>query len=153
MQLQTQSSRVRLPDQAVAKITFVYTEHLKTGKSGGLTPWDLLKLSLTCPASGKLFQEFAITFKGARQLVWSRGLKALYGIEDQTDQELAEETEKQAVEVMSLDSLAWHLVTGYQRRAALLSCVEADCLNGTRTALDLIDSLALLEIEALRDSS
>lgn len=127
--------------------------HLKTGKDGGLTPWDLLKLSLTCPDSAKLFQEFAITFKGARQLVWSRGLKALYGIEDQTDQELAEETEKQAVEVMSLDALAWHLVTGYQRRAALLSCVEADQLNGTRTAFDLIDSLALLEIEALRDSS
>ena len=126
--------------------------HLKAGKSGGLTPWDLLKLSLTCPASGKLFQEFAITFKGARQLVWSRGLKALYGIEDQSDQELAEETEKQSIQAMSLDDLVWHLVTSYQRRAALLSCVEADQLNGTRTALDLIDSLALLEIEALRDT-
>ena len=126
--------------------------HLKVGKSGGLTPWDLLKLSLTCPASGKLFQEFAITFKGARQLVWSRGLKALYGIEDQSDQELAEETEKQSIQAMSLDDLVWHLVTSYKRRAALLSCVEADRLNGTRTALDLIDSLALLEIEALRDT-
>jgi len=33
----------------------------------------------------KLFQEFAISFKGARQLVWSRGLKAFLGIEEKSD--------------------------------------------------------------------
>ena len=32
--------------------------------------------------------------KGARQLVWSRGLKKLLDIEEKTDEELAEEREK-----------------------------------------------------------
>ena len=43
---------------------------------------------------GKLFQEFAICFKGSRQLDWSRGLKAMFSIDNKTDEELAEETEK-----------------------------------------------------------
>ena len=43
---------------------------------------------------GKLFQEFAIAMKGSRQLVWSRGLKSLLDLDEKTDEELAEETEK-----------------------------------------------------------
>lgn len=43
--------------------------------------------------SASLWQEFAISTKGARQLVWGRGLKLLK-IEEKTDEELAEETEK-----------------------------------------------------------
>ena len=54
---------------------------------------------------------------------------------------------------MRLDSLTCHLVTGYQRRAGLLSCVEADQHNGNRTAFDVNDSLEVREIETLRDYS
>ena len=32
--------------------------------------------------------------KGSRQLVWSRGLKSLLDLDEKTDEELAEETEK-----------------------------------------------------------
>ncbi|MBV6575113.1 rolling circle replication protein, Rep63 protein, partial [Acinetobacter baumannii] len=46
---------------------------------------------------GKLFQEFDIAMKGSRQLVWSRGLKALLDLDEKTDEELAEETEKDAI--------------------------------------------------------
>ncbi|MFY0026513.1 rolling circle replication protein, Rep63 protein, partial [Acinetobacter baumannii] len=56
--------------------------HVKKGRNGGFTPFDLLQLSMYSETvfekyCGKLFQEFAIAMKGARQLVWSRGLKAL----------------------------------------------------------------------------
>ena len=39
--------------------------HVKTGKNGNLTAWDLLKMSMLEGGEqfGKLFQEFAISFK------------------------------------------------------------------------------------------
>lgn len=53
--------------------------HVKKGKET-FTPFDLLRLSekddlIFEKFPSKLFQEFAIAFKGARQLVFSRGLK------------------------------------------------------------------------------
>ena len=54
--------------------------HMKKGKNGGYTPFDLLELSIEDkPLYGgklpsKLFQEYAIVMKGQRQLVlgsWS----------------------------------------------------------------------------------
>ncbi|MBV6574955.1 rolling circle replication protein, Rep63 protein, partial [Acinetobacter baumannii] len=71
--------------------------HVKKGRNGGFTPFDLLQLSLYNETIfekdfGKLFQEFAIAMKGSRQLVWSRGLKALLDLDEKTDEELAEET-------------------------------------------------------------
>ena len=70
--------------------------HVKSGRNGNATAWDLLKMSMLegGEQSGKLFQEFAICFKGSRQLDWSRGLKAMFSIDNKTDEELAEETEK-----------------------------------------------------------
>ena len=35
--------------------------------------------------------------KGARQLEWGRGLKKFLGIEEKTDEELAEETDKASI--------------------------------------------------------
>ena len=57
--------------------------HMKKGKNGGYTPFDLLELSIEDkPLYGgklpsKLFQEYAIVMKGQRQLVWGRGLKKI----------------------------------------------------------------------------
>ncbi|HAB0062371.1 TPA_asm: rolling circle replication protein, Rep63 protein, partial [Listeria monocytogenes] len=73
--------------------------HVKQGRNGGFTPFDLLQYSMleatmNGRTSASLWQEFAISTKGARQLVWSRGLKKLLKIEEKTDEELAEETEQ-----------------------------------------------------------
>jgi hypothetical protein len=38
----------------------------------------------------ELFREYALAFKGARQLTWSRGLKARFGLDDVDDAELTE---------------------------------------------------------------
>lgn len=43
--------------------------------------------------AGELFQEFAVAFKGTKQLVWSHGLKALVGVDDLDDDQAAEEGE------------------------------------------------------------
>ena len=132
----------------------VTKSHLKKG-SDSMTPWDLLKYSMI-PFDGEppvnfgaLFQEFAISFKGSRQLTWSRGLKSLFGIDNKTDQQAAEETEKTAVVAMSIAHDLWPLVVKYKRRADMLKSVETDQLNNTCTAFELLGSLAEMEYLSL----
>jgi hypothetical protein len=58
----------------------------------GETPFDFLRSYLADSndkQAGGLFKEFAETFKGKRQLHWSKGLKSRYSIGDKTDDELA----------------------------------------------------------------
>lgn len=109
--------------------------HVKKGRNGGFTPFDLLQLSM-CNETvfdkdcGKLFQEFAIAMKGARQLVWSRGLKALLELDEKTDEELAEETEKDAISLRTIDDFIFSLLCHYQKRWEFLRCLERDYENG-----------------------
>ncbi len=102
--------------------------HLKKGKQGSMTPFDLLRdyADNGNAQSGKLFQEFALSFKGARQLVWSRGLKKLYKIGEKTDQEIADETDKLSEELFTLDQEFWIPLNRQQRTADLLQYVEED---------------------------
>lgn len=63
----------------------------KKGRAGGMTPAQLLAASCDDGDSyaGLLWSEYARVFQGRRQLVWSRGLKALAGVDDVDDQEAA----------------------------------------------------------------
>ena len=120
--------------------------HIKQGRNGGYTPFDLLELSIEDkPIHGKLpsklFQEFAIAMKGQRQLVWGRGLKKLLRIDEKTDEELAQETEKNAIELVSVANYAFNLLTIYQKRHVYLELVTADYETGTNTANELLDAL------------
>lgn len=105
--------------------------HLKFGKAGGLTPFDMLRLSVVDEAAGRLFQEFAISFKGSRQLVWSRGLKALVLVVDKTDEELSEETEKDSITLCDVPCFIFSLLRKYKQRANFLQCIERDYENGS----------------------
>ena len=110
--------------------------HVKQGRNGGLTPFDLLHYSLYdfSPINGRsissLYQEFGISTKGARQLVWSRGLKKLLDIVEQTDEDLAEETEKDAITLTSVPDYLFSLLCHYQQRHIFLKCLERDWENG-----------------------
>lgn len=132
--------------------------HVKQGRNGGLTPFDLLQYSMTDAEMngrklGTLFQEFAISTKGQRQLVWSRGLKSLLGIEEKTDEELAEETEQEAISLRTVDNFAFSLLCTYQVRHEFLRCLERDWENGcfgSGEAEHLLIQLVEHEIERLR---
>ena len=89
----------------------------------------------------KLFQEYAIVMKGQRQLVWGRGLKKLLRIDEKTDEEHAQETEKNAIELVSVANYAFNLLTIYQKRHVYLELVTADYETGTNTANELLDAL------------
>lgn len=63
----------------------------KTGRNGSRSPWQLLA---DATAGDKracaLWAEFAVAFRGRRQLQWSPGLKAKAGIDEVSDDEAAE---------------------------------------------------------------
>lgn len=130
--------------------------HTKKGKKNSLTPFDLLQLSIDDvevfnKKPSKLFQEFAISLKGARQLVWSRGLKKLLQIEEKTDEELAEETEQESITLRTVDNYIFALLCHYQKRHEFLKALENDWENGCfglGSAEQLL--IEILEIETLK---
>lgn len=117
--------------------------HTKKGKEGSATPWDLLRQSEEgCERSGYLFQVFAEAFKGKRQLSWSKGLKELLKVDEVTDDELAQVTEKDSVEVYVLAMELWRLILRYKSRAEYLKAKEHDIKFGSKRADNLIMDLA-----------
>jgi hypothetical protein len=104
----------------------------KQGKNGSYTPWDLLELSIKDePLSNgklpsKLFQEYAITFKGTRLLSWSRGLKKLLDVLDVTDDELVNETDKTSFIVLDVSTLTFALLKKNKVRHLYLEWVLSD---------------------------
>lgn len=131
--------------------------HLKKGRGGNMTAWDLLKYYAFGLGAddfsryGRLFQEFARCFKGSQQLYWSRGLKAMFGIGEKTDEQIADETDKNAEQVFDLQIELWRLICNYQRKADFLHCVEYDKINSTNTALELLEMLANFEYQKILD--
>ena len=117
--------------------------HIKKGREGSATPWDLLRQSEAgCEKSGRLFKVFADTFKGKQQLHWSKGLKRLLEVDEVTDEELATETEKDSVEVDILAMEIWRLILRYKSRADYLKAKEHDIKYGSQRADNLVMELA-----------
>ncbi|MBU0375503.1 rolling circle replication protein, Rep63 protein, partial [Acinetobacter baumannii] len=124
------------------------------------TPFDLLQLSTSDEivhgrSSGKLFQEFALAMKGARQLVWARGLKALLEIEDKSDEELAEETDKTSITLTPVEDLVFSLLCTYQKRHEYLEAITRDYESGcfgNGEAENLINDLVQTEIRRLENA-
>ena len=128
--------------------------HLKKGLNGSLTPFDLLRGASTNNHYKTLFKQFADVFKGKQQLVWSKGLKDLLGIEKVTDEELIEKTEKTSIEVRELGDLIWQLILKYEKRAHVLELVEQDYQDGTNCLDDFIMGLAQIHAgEMIRNSA
>lgn len=71
--------------------------HIKKANHGE-TPFDFLRAYAydDDKQAAALFREFAETFKGKRQLYWSPGLKAMFDLEEVTDDELAAQQDDQA---------------------------------------------------------
>ena len=97
--------------------------HIKKGKAGGETPHDLLRAVLADKNDKQamaLFAEFAKAFKGKRQLSWSNGLKARFGLAEKNDEELAAELEDNAELLGLLTPDQWRDVLKVKARATVL---------------------------------
>lgn len=113
--------------------------HVKKGREGSMTPWDMLRASMGGDEqAGRLFKVFAKVFKGKQQLAWSKGLKQLLAVDEVTDEELATETDKDSVQVNTLDIQIWKIILSCKLRSKYLECIEFDVKNNTDTASDLV---------------
>jgi hypothetical protein len=127
---------VRMSDEDIAEYIAKYAkekewtiEHemtkspAKIGKIGGRTAFQLLKdYSEGDTASGRLFIQYAVSFKGKSQLHWSKGLRSLLQMDiQQSDEELAKSMEKDALLLASLSREQWRVILGNDARAELLT--------------------------------
>lgn len=99
--------------------------HIKKGKQGGRTPFDLLRdYRNGDKQSGALYVEYANAFKGKRQLVWSKGLKARFAIADLNDEELSARADEDAQHGHELERDDWKLILSNDIRAEILEAFE-----------------------------
>lgn len=82
---------------------------VKKGKLKGKSPTQLLYDYWEGDMRARfLWKEYAVTFKGKHQLVWSRGLRELLGMgEEKTDEQLAEEIPADTVLLATLTVNQW----------------------------------------------
>jgi len=83
-----------------------------------------------------LFLEYLHCIKGKSQLFWSRGLKNKVGIGEKTDDEIAQETEENAVEIASLTLIEWRIITSNYLQSELLDVAEIYGSSGIKSLLD-----------------
>lgn len=99
----------------------------KVGKAGGSrSPWQLLADATEGDKrAGALWVAYARAFKGRRQLVWSRGLKALFGVNEVDDEQAAQEPEAQADVILK----SWHRASDEWKAARLRRCSILDAVE------------------------
>lgn len=103
----------------------------KQGKDGSKTPWDFLRDIQKNPNSSSLglFQEYAKAVKGKRQLVWSKGLKNYFSLEEKTDEQLAEEKEKEARIIGAFPPVIWKMICKDKKRGEVLELARSGWLS------------------------
>lgn len=108
----------------------------KEGRAKGKHPFGLLAIAsgyadadtpeakFEAAKAGKQFVEYTMAMKGKRQIFWSHGFKALVGVADKSDEEVAEEQADKADLLGLLDVFQWRLVREHGKRAQLLDAAE-----------------------------
>ena len=115
--------------------------HLKNGASvergvpqrcGHASPWALLNDAVDGDArSEALFREYAEAMQGRRQLFWSRGLKALLKIGEQSDEEIAARPDPKCSEhVIEITPGVWTLILACDARFELLRAAATEGREG-----------------------
>lgn len=113
--------------------------HIKRARDGE-TPFDFLRAYLEegDKQAAALFAEFAATFKGKRQLHWSKGLKKRFAIGDVSDEELAQRQDDQAVLLGAIALEQWRAVLRHEGRSTVLELAEKQGWEGVERYLALI---------------
>jgi len=122
--------------------------HVKKGKESSLSPFDLLRIALqdddaqAVSSARSLFFEYAQAFRGKRQLVYSKGLRDLYDLEDElTDEEAAEGEEPDAELLGLLEPSQWKAILRAGMRGQLLEAINE--AKGDWAAIDWVLGEAL----------
>lgn len=95
--------------------------------AGGRSPLQLLAdYAGGDKQAGALWKDYALTFKGQRQLVWSKGLRSLLGLgTEKSDAEIAREQREDATLLAALGLDVWRVVLGNDARGELLEVAHS----------------------------
>lgn len=113
----------------------------KKGRVGSMTPFDFLRvISEVGGISEEVdmmyvphYKEYAAATKGKRQLVWSKGLKEMFEIEERTDEEVAAAKEEPADRLGGIGWEQWRYIVRNDLRGQLQDLIES---KGYDTAID-----------------
>lgn len=94
----------------------------KAGRKSGVHPHHFLVRH--AEGDRELYIEYIEAMKGKRQIFWSRGLKANVGVDDVSDEEIAESTEDAADLLGLLSPDDWKIIRGNDARAEVLDAAE-----------------------------
>jgi hypothetical protein len=101
--------------------------HIKAGRNGNRSPGQLLDCVLDPLAdeahkaeARALWLDYAAATKARRQLVWSPGFKARFGLADLTDEELAAQAEAEAALIARISLDDWALIARHKLQASVL---------------------------------
>jgi hypothetical protein len=108
----------------------VATANSKIGKSNGKAPFQILLESEQSKKYRSLFIEYALAMKGKAQLFWTPGLKGKVGVEEKTDEQLAEEMQDNADLLALLGREHWVCVVKNKARAEILDIAEGAGIEG-----------------------
>lgn len=118
--------------------------HTKKAISGE-TPFDFLRSYLADgedKQAGALFKEFAQTFKGKRQLHWSKGLKKRFAIGEKTDEQVSSEVEDTARLLGTITLDQWRDVLAANGRGTVLQLAASGGWESVEIYLSSIKRIA-----------
>lgn len=114
--------------------------HTKKGRAGSRTPFDLLRDYMAGDnRAGALFIEYAKAFKGVRQLYYSPDLKKRLGMDEVSDQELAEDAFEEKEIIGVLDQRLWQIALRTNTRGEVLHYAEK---GGFQAVVDFLERRA-----------
>lgn len=102
----------------------------KQGRRSGLHPFRLVD------ENPEKFIEYVHAMKGQLQLVWSRGLKADVGIEEKTDEQVAEEETSRVEDQIDLPSNSWRVVLANDARFEVVDAAKREGAVGVAKLLE-----------------
>lgn len=118
----------------------------KRGGVGSYTPFDLLRAQLDAsdPRLAALFVEYARVFKGRKQLVWSRGLRArLLGDVGATDEQVASSIGKNDEVLAHIPLADWRIIRRRRLQSVVLAVVEEFGADGLHHLLAVYRSASV----------
>ena len=120
--------------------------HLKKSYKGR-SPMELVSSWLydDDKQAGALFIEYSKAFHGMRQLVWSNGLKKRLGIEDKTDQDLANEQDQDAEIFCRIEFDDWKRIIKYQMRGEVLELARIGSKDGIDRLLENLKNIEVMK--------
>lgn len=129
----------------------------KQARRAGRTPAALLAdYAEGDTRAGALFQEYAEQTYRKNHLVWSRGLRAALGLdEDKSDADVFDEAQQGSHLVVLFSRDQWYVILGNDARAEVLECVEDD-QGGIARLVDFLAglgiTLTLEQLDPLRET-